>query len=166
MSTFAFCPQCGQSLPAGDPLHQTCAGCATIHYKNPTPVAVALLRVDDGLLIGQRNISPKRGEWALPGGFIEEGENAQMGAARELFEETGLVVPSEAFRVIDTLVTPPGTQLLIFCEGPRLTRAEFDALQGALPADHPETQALGVMTPSQVLAFPLHTKVAHALLAG
>ena len=33
--------------------------------------------------------NPKRGGWEIPGGHIEEGEDWQTAAKRELFEETG-----------------------------------------------------------------------------
>lgn len=44
------------------------------------------------LLLVLRANEPSRGVWSLPGGRIEPGESARDAAAREVFEETGLVV--------------------------------------------------------------------------
>tara|TARA_R110001599_G_scaffold353885_1_gene602463 strand:- start:35228 stop:35347 length:120 start_codon:yes stop_codon:yes gene_type:complete len=38
----------------------------------------------------QRNLEPKRGLWAIPGGYLESGETLAEGAARELREEAGV----------------------------------------------------------------------------
>lgn len=42
------------------------------------------------LLFIQRGVEPYKGEWALPGGFLNMNESSEDCAKRELFEETGL----------------------------------------------------------------------------
>jgi 8-oxo-dGTP diphosphatase len=44
------------------------------------------------LLLVQRANDPGRGQWSLPGGRVEAGEDDASAVARELHEETGLVV--------------------------------------------------------------------------
>lgn len=44
------------------------------------------------VLLIQRKSDPFKGQWALPGGFLEDDEPLEEGARRELQEETGLKV--------------------------------------------------------------------------
>lgn len=44
------------------------------------------------LLLVRRGHEPAMGTWSLPGGRVEEGESDQQAVAREVLEETGLVV--------------------------------------------------------------------------
>ena len=48
---------------------------------------------DDGrVLLVKRRHEPLAGQWSLPGGMLELGETLEAGIAREMQEETGLVV--------------------------------------------------------------------------
>ncbi|MFJ1706871.1 NUDIX domain-containing protein [Kitasatospora sp. NPDC088346] len=46
--------------------------------------------------------------WTIPGGKVEEGERLDEAAARELFEETGLVIPAEDLRLVHTIQVRQG----------------------------------------------------------
>lgn len=48
------------------------------------------------LLWIQRKLEPRSGFWAIPGGFMEAGESLAEGAARELWEETGIRLAPES----------------------------------------------------------------------
>ncbi|MEZ5115136.1 MAG: NUDIX domain-containing protein [Candidatus Nanopelagicales bacterium] len=53
----------------------------------------AVVRARDGrLLVVRRGREPARGTWSLPGGRVEAGETDPQAVAREVREETGLIV--------------------------------------------------------------------------
>ncbi|WPL16005.1 NADH pyrophosphatase [Thiorhodovibrio winogradskyi] len=87
-----FCSECGAPVavrvPQGDhrPRH-VCKACGTVHYQNPKVVVGCIAQWEDKILLCKRAIEPRRGFWTLPAGFMENGESAREGAARETLEE-------------------------------------------------------------------------------
>jgi 8-oxo-dGTP diphosphatase len=67
---------------------------ATYDYPRPalTADAVVFRRARSGhqVLLIRRKHAPFEGMWALPGGFLDEGETLEACAVRELAEETGV----------------------------------------------------------------------------
>lgn len=57
--------------------------------------AYVVLTAEGGIALTQLGRGPNQGRWSLPGGGIEHGESPQAALARELSEETGLVLPRE-----------------------------------------------------------------------
>ncbi len=98
-----FCPFCAGKLEriSHDGRSRLyCKRCDTIHYENPLPATAALVFNGDGqLLLVKRGMDPSKGEWCLPGGFVEVDESPGEGVLRELKEETG--VTGDVERLID-----------------------------------------------------------------
>jgi bifunctional NMN adenylyltransferase/nudix hydrolase len=58
----------------------------------------AVVRCGAHVLLIQRGAAPGRGQWAVPGGFLEPRETLWQSALRELEEETGLRLPEAGMR--------------------------------------------------------------------
>jgi ADP-ribose pyrophosphatase YjhB (NUDIX family) len=104
---FSYCPECGGPLQAhvvgGEPRnHWFCQRCQAVHYDYPMIIVTSFVACEDRLLWVQRALQPQRGQWAIPGGFMESGETLAEGAARELHEEAGVLIPADQLQLYMT----------------------------------------------------------------
>lgn len=125
-------------------------------FNNPTPVVVCLVPMQDqeGFIGQRRAIAPKIGELALPSGFIDEGESAEVAASRECREEIGKDFPVDSWTVLGTRITPDN-KILIFVT----TQETFESKRIAQFTPNPEVSELAVLTKDSKLAFPLHQEI-------
>ncbi|MEV8587082.1 NUDIX domain-containing protein [Streptomyces sp. NPDC051180] len=160
----SHCSSCGAAQPPDAGWPRTCPACGDTAYRNPLPVAVALLPVTDaegtGLVVITRTIEPQRGGIALPGGFIDHTEDWRAAVARELREETGIQAAAADVRLADAL-SSPGGHLLLF--GLLPTRPA-DTLPPSAPTD--ETSGHHILRAPAALAFPLHTEAVRKWFEG
>lgn len=89
-----YCSECGHTvtltIPHGDDRPRfVCAGCQTVHYRNPKMVVGAIPEWDGKILLCQRAIAPAIGRWTLPAGYLENRETITECAIRETKEEAG-----------------------------------------------------------------------------
>jgi 8-oxo-dGTP diphosphatase len=90
-----FCVRCGAKLvrrKIEKRLRPVCPECGHIAFRNAKPAVGVLIERRGSLLLVRRERAPFKGYWDIPGGFLEEDEDAHDGAKREAREETGLRV--------------------------------------------------------------------------
>lgn len=93
-STLPYCTVCGSPRLAERYLgHRRCEACGTTRWRNPLPVAEAVI-VRDGrvLLVRRGDVERGAGGWVVPGGFIGLGETPPEAAMREAGEEAQVAV--------------------------------------------------------------------------
>ena len=105
MKAPSFCADCAQPLALvtrcedGGPKERLCcAACGYTHWNNPTPVLAAVVECTDrdGHVLLARNAAWPGRMFALITGFMEAGETPEEGIAREVKEETSLLVQNIA----------------------------------------------------------------------
>ena len=149
----SHCSYCGAAFAHGQPWPRICAACGNTTYVNPTPVAVVLVPVDDGLLLVRRAIPPHVGKLALPGGYVNLGETWQQAGAREVLEETGIAIDPGEIRDFRVLSAPEGMVLIFGLARPRAL--------AELPPFAPTAEASECLVghAGAEIAFELHAQV-------
>jgi ADP-ribose pyrophosphatase YjhB (NUDIX family) len=139
-----------------------------VEPSHPLPVVVVLLPVTDGdrtgLLVIRRAVPPGIGKLAFVSGFLESHEPWQQGAAREVREETGVVIDPETLEPLwFASTTPKAHRILLFAlAGP----IAIDALP---PHRDPETLERGVIWGpdglDDLFVYRFHVEVARRYFA-
>lgn len=155
----AHCSYCG-ALHVALNYPKQCVICRQVAWRNPLPIVVGLVPVNDGLLVVRRADEPRKGWLNLPGGHLEFAEEWNVGLSRELGEEAGLEIKPEAFKLYDVRATPTG-YLIVFGLAPRLVGVNISALK-----HDKEVSEISIITEPVELGFPTHTEMAARHFAG
>jgi ADP-ribose pyrophosphatase YjhB (NUDIX family) len=107
----------------------------------------AVLIHEGRVLLIRRGKEPLRGRWVVPGGTVELGETLEEALAREVLEETGLVVtPREVVAVFDRIQRDAGRvdyhyvivdYLCDYVSGEARAGSDAEAVALVAPADLP-----------------------------
>jgi 8-oxo-dGTP diphosphatase len=161
MSTYMkdmFCNYCAHPLDLFSKYPKNCPGCNNTIYKNPIPVVITIVadligkNQELAILVIKRKNEPQKDCWAFPGGYLECNETWQEGSARELFEETGIVISPNDLGVQDIATASNGNLIIFsFCWVDNLDISKF--------VPNEEVSELKLITKLEELAFPTHTEI-------
>ena len=129
-------------------------------YKNPIPVAVALLFNSDHskVLIGERTIEPFIGGDALIGGYVDEGETPEKATKREAKEETGRSIDDNTLQYESSAVSSNNRLLMFFSTA--VPEVLFDGVEDT------EMRNIRFATPEEIQAKPLCFSLHQEALLG
>ena len=92
-----YCSDCGTCLERAFLYGRErglCPGCGRIDFRSPSVAVAVVLRNEEGriLMVKRGPGSSRAGLWSIPAGYMDYGEEVRQAGAREILEETGLVV--------------------------------------------------------------------------
>lgn len=151
-----YCIKCGTQHQSVK-FPKKCDHCSHEMYINPIPVAVVLVKTNKGVMLVKRAIPPQIGHWALPGGFINEGETAQEAGRRELKEETGLDYQGPLL-LMEVASSSNRKQMMVF-----FTTEIIDVSNYLFQANE-EASEVKFVSQIETLAFETHTQILTRLL--
>ncbi|KAI3642351.1 hypothetical protein MP228_011906 [Amoeboaphelidium protococcarum] len=138
-------------------------------YKNPAcTVDALLLRKRDkvfDLLVIKRKKDPFAGQYALPGGFVDYGEDPEKAVLRELTEETGLDTDGAQVTlssVHGNAERDPRGHTISIAYAVKLTHNDYDKIQGSDDAESAEwIEVKKFQNKTEQLAFDHQSIVDH-----
>jgi 8-oxo-dGTP pyrophosphatase MutT (NUDIX family) len=126
-------------------------------YKNPVPVSIGIIAsLTPGHIIF---VERRDGGIALPGGYVDELEDASLAINREVFEEVGAVLDAAKWRLSSSAVTLDN-KLLLFSY-----YAEAVAVPENFTANMEVVRVFSAAW-NTALRFPLHEAAVHKWVTG
>ena len=108
-----FCSKCGsESAMVEAGWKRQCPSCGAEHFPRTDPVAIMLAVKDGKALIGRQKMWPP-GFYSCLAGFCEPGETIEQAAAREIFEEAGVVTDAASAEYIACQPWPFPSSLMV-----------------------------------------------------
>lgn len=93
-NVYKYCPRCGSPLTltsSDDGPSLQCSADGFVFYQNPhSAVSVVISDGQGKYLFVRRDKDPNKGDWDLPGGFVNWGESPETAIVREIREELGV----------------------------------------------------------------------------
>jgi NAD+ diphosphatase len=96
--THRFCGVCGEPTDPHEAGHSRRCANGHVHHPRTDPVVIMLVSDGDRALLGRRPPWPA-GRYSCLAGFVEPGESLEAAVAREVLEESGVVVGEVAYRL-------------------------------------------------------------------
>jgi|TARA_B110000196_G_scaffold13300_1_gene10706 ADP-ribose pyrophosphatase YjhB (NUDIX family) len=127
-----------------------CPSCGRVIFYDPKVAVICIVPRDGQVLMIRRGTDLGYGLWGLPGGYVDRGEVVEKAAAREVWEETGLVV--ETGDLIG-LFSESGDPVMVAVYAARETGGTMEAGPEALEVEFFSIDAL------PELAFPRDREV-------
>jgi len=112
-------------VPDGDNRERdVCDRCDFVHYENPKLVVGSVviwrenLKDEPQFLLCKRAISPRKGYWTIPAGFMEEKETPEQGAMREAYEEAHAEIKPTALLAVYSIPHISQVQMMYVADLP------------------------------------------------
>jgi 8-oxo-dGTP diphosphatase len=148
-----YCPSCATPLE----VHQianaerpVCPKCGRVTYYDPKVATVSVIQRENKILMVRRANQLGYGLLSMPGGYVDRGEVVEEAAAREVREETGLIVRIQQLIGLFSEPTHPvvvvaytGVEVGGLLEaGPETLEVDFLAWDGLPPLAFPRDQLI------------------------
>ncbi len=117
-SRHRFCGLCGAACEphsAGNVM--VCTGCATHHFPRTDPAVIMLVTRGEQALLGHSARFPNSQMYSTLAGFVEPGESLEEAVAREVLEESGVVVGRVRYHSSQPWPFPSSIMLGFYADG-------------------------------------------------